>query len=138
MNIRRFVAADMREALAAIRAELGADAVMLSTKKVPTGVEVIAAIDYDEGLWEAQQERAAAAAAPAPAPAPAPALVAPAPAEGMATIFAQAATRARSLAASAALAHEDDGIVESGADDLDDYERAAAAIRSAAIQRAVL
>jgi len=144
MNIRRFVAADMREALAAIRAELGADAVMLSTKKVPTGVEVIAAIDYDEGLWEAQQERAAAAAAPAPAPtpapppAPAPALVTPAPAEGMATIFAQAATRARSLVASAALAHEDDGIVESGADDLDEYERAAAAIRSAAIQRAVL
>jgi flagellar biosynthesis protein FlhF len=56
----------------------------------------------------------------------------------MATIFAQAATRARSLAASAALAHEEDDIAESGADDLDEYERAAAAIRSAAIQRAVL
>ena len=65
MNIRRFVAPDMREVLAAIRAELGADAVMLSTKKVPSSVEVIAAIDYDENLWQAQQAREA----PAPAPA---------------------------------------------------------------------
>ena len=61
MNIRRFVAPDMREVLAAIRAELGADAVMLSTRKVPTGVEVIAAIDYDENLWQAQQAREAPA-----------------------------------------------------------------------------
>jgi flagellar biosynthesis protein FlhF len=128
MNIRRFVAADMREALAAIRAELGADAVMLSTRKVPTGVEVIAAIDYDEGLWEAQQERAAAAAAPAVAPVPAPA----AP-----TILAPTA-RALPQAASAALADADEDIAESGADDLEEYERAAAAIRNAAVQREVL
>ena len=130
MNIRRFVAADMREALAAIRAELGADAVMLSTRKVPTGVEVIAAIDYDEGLWEAQQERAAAAAAPAVAPVPAPTPAAP-------TILAPTA-RALPQAASAALADADEDIAESGADDLDEYERAAAAIRNAAAQRAVL
>ena len=39
MNIRRFVASDMREALAAIRADLGVDAVMLSTRKLPEGVE---------------------------------------------------------------------------------------------------
>jgi flagellar biosynthesis protein FlhF len=53
MNIRRFVANDMREALGAIRADLGADAVMLSSRKLPEGVEVIAAIDYDDSLFSA-------------------------------------------------------------------------------------
>src|SRR5262245_64784124 len=66
MNIRRFVANDMREALAAIRADLGADAVMLSTRKVPQGVEVIAAIDYDDSLFRPEQVAAAVSrAAPA-------------------------------------------------------------------------
>jgi flagellar biosynthesis protein FlhF len=50
VNIRRFVATDMRAALAAIRGELGPDAVMLSNRKLPEGVEVIAAIDYDDSL----------------------------------------------------------------------------------------
>jgi len=50
MNIRRFVANDMREAMTAIRADLGADAVMLSSRKLSDGVEVIAAIDYDDSL----------------------------------------------------------------------------------------
>ncbi|HVY63517.1 MAG TPA: flagellar biosynthesis protein FlhF [Gammaproteobacteria bacterium] len=50
MNIKRFVATDMRAALAAIRGELGPDAVMLSSRKLPEGVEVIAAIDYDDSL----------------------------------------------------------------------------------------
>jgi flagellar biosynthesis protein FlhF len=40
----------MREALNAIRADLGADAVMLSSRKIAEGVEVIAAIDYDDSL----------------------------------------------------------------------------------------
>jgi flagellar biosynthesis protein FlhF len=53
MNIRRFVSPDMREALNAIRAELGADAVMLSSRKITEGVEVIAAIDYDDSLLSA-------------------------------------------------------------------------------------
>jgi flagellar biosynthesis protein FlhF len=55
MNIRRFVAPDMREALAAIRADLGVEAVMLSTRKLPNGVEVIAAIDYDDSLLAAAE-----------------------------------------------------------------------------------
>jgi flagellar biosynthesis protein FlhF len=50
VNIRRFVANDMRAALAAIRGDLGPDAVMLSSRKLPEGVEVIAAIDYDDSL----------------------------------------------------------------------------------------
>jgi flagellar biosynthesis GTPase FlhF len=40
----------MREALASIRTDLGPEAVMLSSRKVATGVEVIAAIDYDDTL----------------------------------------------------------------------------------------
>jgi flagellar biosynthesis protein FlhF len=59
MNIRRFVANDMREALGAIRADLGADAVMLSSRKLPEGVEVIAAIDYDDSLFNAPGASAA-------------------------------------------------------------------------------
>src|SRR5690606_32396142 len=50
MNIRRFTAPDMRGALAAIRAELGADAATLSSRRLADGVEVIAAIDYDDSL----------------------------------------------------------------------------------------
>jgi flagellar biosynthesis protein FlhF len=40
----------MREALTSIRTDLGSDAVMLSSRKLPNGVEVIAAIDYDDSL----------------------------------------------------------------------------------------
>jgi flagellar biosynthesis protein FlhF len=50
VNIRRYVANDMREALTSIRTDLGPDAVMLSSRKLPTGVEVIAAVDYDQSL----------------------------------------------------------------------------------------
>jgi flagellar biosynthesis protein FlhF len=49
----------MREALASIRADLGEDAVMLSSRKLPTGVEVIAAVDYDGSLLGDSQTRAA-------------------------------------------------------------------------------
>jgi flagellar biosynthesis protein FlhF len=62
MNIKRFVSADMREALRAIRTTLGPDAVMLSSRKVPEGVEVIAAIDYDDSLLAAVGDRETAAA----------------------------------------------------------------------------
>jgi flagellar biosynthesis protein FlhF len=55
VNIRRYVANDMREALTSIRADLGEDAVMLSSRKLPTGVEVIAAVDYDGSLLGATQ-----------------------------------------------------------------------------------
>ena len=50
MKIRRFVAKDMRSALAQIKDELGADAVIMSNKKIPEGVELMAAIDYSEPL----------------------------------------------------------------------------------------
>ena len=50
MNIRRFVASDMRKVLREVRAALGADAVILSTQNTDDGVEIIAAVDYDDSL----------------------------------------------------------------------------------------
>ncbi len=48
MKIKRYVAKDMRTALAQIKEELGADAVIMSNKKIPEGVELMAAIDGNE------------------------------------------------------------------------------------------
>ena len=52
MNIKRFVAPDMREGLAAVRASLGEDAVILSSRKVADGVEIVAAMDYGTALGD--------------------------------------------------------------------------------------
>ncbi|MFK2878592.1 flagellar biosynthesis protein FlhF [Rhodanobacter hydrolyticus] len=50
MKIKRFVARDMRQAMREVREEQGPDAVILSTRRLDDGIEVIAAIDYDEAL----------------------------------------------------------------------------------------
>jgi flagellar biosynthesis protein FlhF len=50
MKIRRFLAPTMREALAAVRDELGADAVILSNRRTAEGIEVVSAADYDPTL----------------------------------------------------------------------------------------
>lgn len=47
MRIKRTYAATMREALAQVKLEQGADAVILGNKKVPGGVEILSAIDFD-------------------------------------------------------------------------------------------
>jgi flagellar biosynthesis protein FlhF len=47
MKMKRYLAADMRTALRAIREEQGSDAVILSTRQTPQGVEVCAAIDLE-------------------------------------------------------------------------------------------
>ncbi|MEI6893422.1 MAG: flagellar biosynthesis protein FlhF [Colwellia sp.] len=54
MKIRRFVAKDMRTALAQIKDELGVDAVIMSNKKIPEGVELMAAVDYNQVVAPAQ------------------------------------------------------------------------------------
>ncbi|MGI9257529.1 MAG: flagellar biosynthesis protein FlhF [Gammaproteobacteria bacterium] len=59
MNIRRFTAQDMRDALRDIRSTLGPDAVMLSSRKTLDGVEVIAAMDYDDHLLAAVGDKPA-------------------------------------------------------------------------------
>jgi flagellar biosynthesis protein FlhF len=51
MKIRRFFASDMRQALRQVREALGADAVILSNKGVQGGVELVAAVDYDESAF---------------------------------------------------------------------------------------
>jgi flagellar biosynthesis protein FlhF len=71
MKIKRYTAVSMRAALAQVRAEQGPDAVILSSRRSEEGIEVIAAIDYDEALFADANRQRAPAHTPAPAPAPA-------------------------------------------------------------------
>lgn len=52
MKIKRFTGTDMREVLRRVRQDQGPDAVILSNKRVEGGIEVIAALDYDEALMQ--------------------------------------------------------------------------------------
>lgn len=65
MRIKRTFATTMREALQLVKQEQGPDAVILGNKKVPGGVELISAIDYDE---QVVSEYAASAPTPAQKP----------------------------------------------------------------------
>lgn len=49
MNVKRFVADSMQSALRDISRDLGADAVIISSKKVSDGIEVVAAVNYQPG-----------------------------------------------------------------------------------------
>jgi flagellar biosynthesis protein FlhF len=72
MKIKRYTATSMRAALAQVRAEQGPDAVILSSRRGEDGIEVIAAIDYDEALFvEMNRQRANAPAIDPPAVEPA-------------------------------------------------------------------
>jgi flagellar biosynthesis protein FlhF len=67
MKIKRYTAVSMRAALAQVRAEQGPDAVILSSRRSDEGIEVIAAIDYDEALFmAANRQRAPEPATPSP------------------------------------------------------------------------
>ncbi|QOC21190.1 flagellar biosynthesis protein FlhF [Wenzhouxiangella sp. AB-CW3] len=57
MKIKRYVASDMRQALRQVREEQGPDAVILSTRTLPDGLELIAAVDYDETLIDFASDR---------------------------------------------------------------------------------
>ncbi|MCK4864280.1 MAG: flagellar biosynthesis protein FlhF [Gammaproteobacteria bacterium] len=50
MKIKRFVADDMRTVLRKVSETLGSDAVILSNNRIDEGIEIVAAIDYDESL----------------------------------------------------------------------------------------
>ncbi|MEM9057142.1 MAG: flagellar biosynthesis protein FlhF [Pseudomonadota bacterium] len=66
MKIKRYMAANMRLALRKVREEQGPDAVILSNQRVNGGVEVIAAVDYDESLvHQAMRSTASETRAPA-------------------------------------------------------------------------
>ncbi|GAB6040235.1 flagellar biosynthesis protein FlhF [Endothiovibrio diazotrophicus] len=62
MKIKRYFAPTMREAIRLVRQEQGADAVILSNRPVSGGVEIVAAVDYDEALLNPQPEQVAAEA----------------------------------------------------------------------------
>lgn len=50
MKMKRYFAPDSRQALRALREEQGPDAVILSNRRVKGGVEIIAAMDYEDAL----------------------------------------------------------------------------------------
>ncbi len=66
MKIKRFVAPDMRQAMREVREEQGPEAVILSTRRLDEGIELIAAIDYDEALMREATRHGAAHDAPTP------------------------------------------------------------------------
>jgi flagellar biosynthesis protein FlhF len=57
MKIKRFFAADIRQAMRMVKEELGADAVIMSNKSVDGGVEIIAARDFDEQLIQSKLQK---------------------------------------------------------------------------------
>jgi len=61
MKVKRFFAPDMRQAIQKVREDQGPDAVILSNRQVEGGIEIIAALDYDESLLEPQSVAAGAA-----------------------------------------------------------------------------
>ncbi len=77
MRIKRFFAPNIRQAIRMVREEVGPDAVILSNTEVEGGVEIIAAMDYDEALLQSSE------CAPSPGVAAADALK---PAAGVARI----------------------------------------------------
>jgi len=104
MKIKRYMAASMRAALALVRSEQGPDAVILSSRRVEEGVEVIAAVDYDEALFvdATLKKTPALPDLPPSAPEPAPAVAAKPPRAAlvaMAAPMAQAAPAPRTLVA---------------------------------------
>lgn len=65
MKIKRFFAADIRQAMRMVKEELGADAVIMSNRSVDGGVEIVAARDFDEqvihkSLKQREEEKASA------------------------------------------------------------------------------
>ncbi|WP_298440415.1 flagellar biosynthesis protein FlhF [uncultured Ferrimonas sp.] len=70
MKIKRFFAKDMRTALAEVKEVLGADAVIMSNKKVTGGVEIVAAIDFDAPAASQAGSAVTPTAAAEPAPRP--------------------------------------------------------------------
>ncbi|MEN3111497.1 flagellar biosynthesis protein FlhF [Uliginosibacterium paludis] len=69
VQVKRYVGRTAREALAAVKAELGADAVVLSNRAVEGGVEIVAMPSEQMGALSATVHQARQ---PAPAPAPVP------------------------------------------------------------------
>ncbi len=50
MKMKRYFAPDSRQALRALRDDQGPNAVILSNRRVEGGVEIIAAMDYEDAM----------------------------------------------------------------------------------------
>lgn len=57
MKLKRFCAKDMRSALALIKVELGPDAVIMSSKRIKEGVEIVAGLQDDTTASKIKQEK---------------------------------------------------------------------------------
>src|SRR5262249_6350319 len=110
MKIIRHTARDMRQALRAVREQLGEDAVILSSRRTGEGVEITAAVDFDASTLEAGGFTNSPALppvvdatfTPAPTPAPRAASAAPASRASIATnptVLALTTQRAKAQAA---------------------------------------
>ncbi len=55
MNVRRYVAADMREALRLVQEDLGPDAVVLENRRVAGGIELVATLDHEQAVREHEE-----------------------------------------------------------------------------------
>jgi flagellar biosynthesis protein FlhF len=56
MQVKRFIAADMRRALEMVRQDLGPDAIILSSNRVPDGVELLTTLGSDSELAQLQNQ----------------------------------------------------------------------------------
>ncbi len=66
MIIKRYFAANIRQAIRKVRSEQGPDAVILSNQKVKGGVEIVAAVDYDESMFRREPSQQPASGMPEP------------------------------------------------------------------------
>ncbi|WP_372956287.1 flagellar biosynthesis protein FlhF [Marinobacter sp.] len=60
MKVKRFFAATMSAALRQVRESMGDDAVILSSRRIDDGVEIVTALDYDENMARQKLGEAAA------------------------------------------------------------------------------
>jgi flagellar biosynthesis protein FlhF len=65
MQVKRFVAADMRRALELVRQALGPDAIILSSNRTAEGVELLTTLASDDELMQLQQSGSPRVATPA-------------------------------------------------------------------------
>jgi flagellar biosynthesis protein FlhF len=101
MKIKRYTASSMRAALALVRSEQGPDAVILSSRRSEDGIEVIAAVDYDEALFaDATRQRTGSVAA-TEVPAETPSMVRPSSEPKISAALREAAAEAAALRAPA-------------------------------------
>lgn len=68
MQVKRFVAADMRRALELVRQELGPEAIILSSNRIPEGVELLTTLGSDSELMQLQNQVSGRAALSGSAP----------------------------------------------------------------------